>query len=93
MLETVLKRDRDLGTPARTAQRLVSLTIDGQAISVPEGTSVMRAAAEAGINIPKLCATDSWKRSAPAGSAWCRSRAGAAIPRRARPPSKTAWWS
>ena len=27
-------------------------------ISVPEGTSVMRAAMEAGIEIPKLCATD-----------------------------------
>ncbi|AKQ59164.1 formate dehydrogenase subunit alpha [Bordetella hinzii] len=59
MLETVIKRDRDLGTPARQGERLVTLTIDGQAISVPEGTSVMRAAAEAGINIPKLCATDS----------------------------------
>ncbi|QII84470.1 formate dehydrogenase subunit alpha [Bordetella hinzii] len=59
MLETVIKRDRDLGTPARHGERLVTLTIDGQAISVPEGTSVMRAAAEAGINIPKLCATDS----------------------------------
>ncbi len=59
MLETVIKRDRDLGTPARASERLVTLTIDGQAISVPEGTSVMRAAAEAGINIPKLCATDS----------------------------------
>lgn len=58
MLETVIKRDRDLGTPARQGERLVTLTIDGQAISVPEGTSVMRAAAEAGINIPKLCATD-----------------------------------
>ena len=59
MLETVIKRERDLGTPARTSERLVTLTIDGQAISVPEGTSVMRAAAEAGINILKLCATDS----------------------------------
>src|SRR3546814_6079035 len=59
MLETVIKRDRDLGTPARVSEKLVTLTIDGQEISVPEGTSVMRAAAEAGINIPKLCATDS----------------------------------
>ena len=62
MLETVIKRDRDMGTPARDGQadaRQVTLTIDGQEISVAEGTSVMRAAAEAGINIPKLCATDS----------------------------------
>jgi len=49
----------DYGTPARVSEKLVTLTIDDVEISVPEGTSVMRAAAEAGINIPKLCATDS----------------------------------
>ena len=59
MLETVVVRDRDLGTPASLATAQVSLTIDGQAVQVPAGTSVMRAAAMAGINIPKLCATDS----------------------------------
>ncbi|ROT45417.1 formate dehydrogenase subunit alpha [Pusillimonas sp. NJUB218] len=59
MLETIAKRDRDFGTPARVSTQLVNLTIDGQTIQVPEGTSVMRAAAEMGINIPKLCATDS----------------------------------
>ena len=59
MLETVIKRDRDLGTPERVSEKTVTLTIDGQEISVAEGTSLMRAAAEAGINIPKLCATDS----------------------------------
>ncbi|MDX3988996.1 MAG: 2Fe-2S iron-sulfur cluster-binding protein, partial [Achromobacter sp.] len=59
MLETVIKRDRDLGTPARESANTITLTIDGQEICVPEGTSLMRAAAEAGINIPKLCATDS----------------------------------
>jgi formate dehydrogenase major subunit len=37
----------------------VSLTIDGFKVSVPEGTSIMRAAMEAGVAIPKLCATDS----------------------------------
>ncbi|WP_022721603.1 formate dehydrogenase subunit alpha [Rhodopseudomonas sp. B29] len=36
----------------------MTLTIDGQKISVPEGTSIMRAAMEAGTSIPKLCATD-----------------------------------
>ncbi len=50
--------DRDMGTPARTGAP-VTLTIDGVAVTVPEGTSVMRAAAEAGITVPKLCATDS----------------------------------
>ncbi|WP_229217724.1 formate dehydrogenase subunit alpha [Massilia forsythiae] len=41
------------------AVELVTLDIDGHAVGVPAGTSVMRAAALAGINIPKLCATDS----------------------------------
>lgn len=59
MLETVIQRERDFGTPARVSEHLVTLSIDGVSISVPEGSSVMRAAAEAGINIPRLCATDS----------------------------------
>ncbi|MCC5987848.1 MAG: formate dehydrogenase subunit alpha [Pararhodobacter sp.] len=50
--------ERDMGTPSRTGAP-VSLTIDGISVSVPEGSSVMRAAAEAGIKVPKLCATDS----------------------------------
>jgi len=50
----------DLGTKAAPVTGpMVSLIIDGQAIDVPEGTSVMRAAALIGTNIPKLCATDS----------------------------------
>jgi formate dehydrogenase major subunit len=49
----------DYGTPARTSEKLVTLDIDGVEVSVPEGTSLMRAAAEAGVEIPKLCATDS----------------------------------
>ena len=49
--------DRDMGTPARQGAP-VTLTVDGFAITVPEGTSVMRAAAEAGIMVPKLCASD-----------------------------------
>ncbi|MBP6381318.1 MAG: formate dehydrogenase subunit alpha [Pseudomonadales bacterium] len=51
--------EKDFGTPARTGERLVTLDIDGFAVTVPEGTSVMRAAAIAGIKVPKLCATDS----------------------------------
>ncbi|REC56019.1 formate dehydrogenase subunit alpha [Rhodosalinus sediminis] len=50
--------DADKGTPARTGAP-VTLSVDGIAVTVPEGTSVMRAAAEAGIQVPKLCATDS----------------------------------
>ena len=58
MLETVLKRDRDLGTPESPSTETVTLTIDGQTVTVPAGTSIMRAAAETGIQIPKLCASD-----------------------------------
>ncbi|MGE0312254.1 MAG: formate dehydrogenase subunit alpha [Lautropia sp.] len=54
-----LRRERDLGTPARESASLVTLTIDGHAVSVPAGTSLMRAAAGRGVNIPRLCATDS----------------------------------
>jgi formate dehydrogenase major subunit len=50
---------KDLGTPPRVSAQLVRLEIDGTTVTVAEGTSVMRAAAEAGISIPKLCATDS----------------------------------
>ncbi len=49
----------DYGTPASRATEQVVLTIDGRAVTVPAGTSIMRAAMEAGIRVPKLCATDS----------------------------------
>ena len=49
----------DRGTPASKAAQVASLIIDGASVTVPEGTSILRAAAEAGIPIPKLCATDS----------------------------------
>jgi formate dehydrogenase major subunit len=52
----------DLGTPAPTeAGGNVTVEIDGQSVTVPEGTSVMRAAALAGVHVPKLCATDTLK--------------------------------
>ncbi len=51
--------DLDYGTPAVVADRKVTLNIDGVAVTVPAGTSVMRAAVQAGVMIPKLCATDS----------------------------------
>ena len=50
---------KDFGTPKKLSKKLVSLTIDGLNITVPEGTSLMRAASEAGVSVPKLCATDS----------------------------------
>ena len=51
--------DRDFGTPAAKSKQMATLSIDGFSVTVPEGTSIMRAAAEAGIQVPKLCATDS----------------------------------
>lgn len=48
----------DLGTPEVLGDEVVSITVDGRAVTVPQGTSVMRAAALAGARIPKLCATD-----------------------------------
>jgi formate dehydrogenase major subunit len=51
----------DLGTPASNATATVALEIDGVPVAVPAGTSVMRAAALAGIRVPKLCATDTLK--------------------------------
>jgi formate dehydrogenase major subunit len=54
-----LKHDVDYGTPLRDSTEEVTLQIDGQQVTVPKGTSLMRAAVEAGVHVPKLCATDS----------------------------------
>jgi formate dehydrogenase major subunit len=51
-------RETDYGTPARIAETLVTLEIDGASVTVPRGTSIMRAAIDAGVQVPKLCATD-----------------------------------
>src|SRR6204780_3153343 len=50
--------EKDFGTPKRESAELVTLTIDGQEVTVPAGTSVMRAAALSDVKIPKLCATE-----------------------------------
>jgi hypothetical protein len=75
----------DFGTPRSKAEKMVTLTVDGVQVTVPEGTSIMRAAVELGREIPKLCAT-------PAGFAWSRSRAATAR----QPPAPRrwpkAWW-
>lgn len=49
----------DYGTPASQSETQITLTIDDREITVPEGTSIMRASILAGVNVPKLCATDS----------------------------------
>ncbi|HWE06695.1 MAG TPA: 2Fe-2S iron-sulfur cluster-binding protein, partial [Rhizomicrobium sp.] len=55
----MLIEEKDFGTPARRSERNVTLTIDGQRAIVPAGTSILRAAAGCGTDIPKLCSTDS----------------------------------
>ena len=54
-----LVREIDYGTPKCEAASNVTLEIDGKVVTVPEGTSVMRAAVESGVTVPRLCATDS----------------------------------
>ncbi|HEX5622248.1 MAG TPA: 2Fe-2S iron-sulfur cluster-binding protein, partial [Solirubrobacteraceae bacterium] len=44
-----------ISTPAPTETKTVSLTIDGHELTVPEGTTIWRAAKDAGIDIPVLC--------------------------------------
>ena len=52
----------DFGTPQPVnGAGAVTVEVDGRAVSVPEGTSIMRAAALAGVKVPKLCATDTLK--------------------------------
>src|ERR1700759_1064867 len=44
-----------LERPSRTPKAMVDLTIDGQPVSVPEGTTILGACAELGLDIPTLC--------------------------------------
>ena len=53
--------EHDFGTPASAKLEQVTLEIDGQSVTVPADTSIMRAALVAGIDIPKLCSTDRLK--------------------------------
>jgi len=58
LVQQSLVQEIDYGTPRSMSEKTVSLSIDGKQVSVPEGTSIMRAAMQTGIEIPKLCATD-----------------------------------
>lgn len=51
----------DFGTPKSKSTDSVTVEIDGKSVVVPADTSIMRAAAECGVDIPKLCATDRLK--------------------------------
>ena len=52
-------RQADYGTPRHADGKTVSVEIDGQAVTVDAGSSILRAARASGIDVPKLCATDS----------------------------------
>ncbi len=49
----------DLGTPLFAGGATATVTVDGIPVRVAPGTSVLRAASLAGVEIPRLCATDS----------------------------------
>ena len=53
--------EHDFGTPASSKTEQVTLEIDGQSVTVPADTSIMRAASIVGVDIPKLCSTDRLK--------------------------------
>ncbi|MBL4802988.1 MAG: (2Fe-2S)-binding protein, partial [Emcibacter sp.] len=50
--------EKDFGTPEVLSDKAITLEIDGASVTIPEGTSVMRAAATINTDIPSLCATD-----------------------------------
>jgi len=54
-------RQADLGTPASGNTHTVDIEIDGLPATVKAGASILRAARESGVDIPKLCSTDSLK--------------------------------
>ena len=52
---------------------MVNLTIDGLKVCVPEGTTIMQAAASVGIEIPRLCYLKRYQRNQCLQSMRCRS--------------------
>jgi formate dehydrogenase major subunit len=54
-------RQEDLGTPVSASTDTVQVEIDGLPATVRAGTSILRAARESGVDIPKLCSTDTHK--------------------------------
>ena len=54
-------RQPDLGTLPSTKEEMVEVEIDGLPATVKAESTILRAARESGVDIPKLCATDSLK--------------------------------
>ncbi|MFC7658282.1 2Fe-2S iron-sulfur cluster-binding protein [Pseudonocardia benzenivorans] len=86
-----LLEEPDFGTPARPGQATVEVTVDGVAVTVPPGTSVMRAAAQAGCAVPKLCATDSLEAFGSCRLCVVEIDGARGTPPPARRPSRPAW--
>lgn len=82
---------KDFGTPESRSDETVSLTIDGRNVTVPAGTSVMRAAAEQGTSIPNYAPPTALKASAHAACAWSKSMAAEERQRVARRLWNPAW--
>ncbi len=51
-------REVDFGTPASKSSAMVEIEIDGLPARVKAGSTIMRAARENGVDVPKLCASD-----------------------------------
>ena len=56
-----LLKEKDYGTPPVKSEKTVTGYIDDIEVTVPEGTSIMRAASMLDIDIPSLCASDNIK--------------------------------
>jgi len=56
-----IAHDPDFGTPASEETATVSIEIDGITTTARKGDTILRAAREFGVDIPKLCATDNLK--------------------------------
>jgi formate dehydrogenase major subunit len=56
-----LIKEIDYGTPVSQAEETVQIEIDGLPATVKADTTILRAARESGVEIPRLCATDSLK--------------------------------
>ncbi len=50
-----------MGSPESPAEKTIDIEIDGLPATVKASTTILRAARESGVQIPKLCATDSLK--------------------------------
>ena len=87
-----LIQEIDYGTPPSKSTETVDLTIDGAKVSVPAGTSIMRAAMDVGNQIPKLCATDSVNAFGSCRLCLVEIEGRNGTPARVRRRWRLAWW-